>query len=120
MMKNGVPETGDIIWACLEPVVGHEQGGKYPRPLIVLTPAVHNGPSHRATVVPCTTKGRGMATEIPIGSLPKPCVALIDQITTVDWVDQKAEFREQRVTKAELQVVRRSVVDFITCDESSE
>jgi mRNA interferase MazF len=112
-MKNGVPEVGDIVWVNLEPVKGHEQGGRYPRPLVVLTHEIHNGPSHRITGVPCTTKGRGFATEIPLASLPKPCVALIDQITTVDWVAREAEYRGEKASKAELDAIRRSIATFL-------
>jgi mRNA interferase MazF len=112
-MKNGVPEIGDILWVSLEPVVGHEQGGKYPRPVIVLTHEAHNGPSHRIIGVPCTTKARGFATEIPIASLSKACVALIDQITTLDWVAREAEFRGESVSQPELDALRRSLKAFL-------
>ena len=85
-MKNGVPEIGDVWWMSLEPVVGHEQGGSYPRPVVVLSHDEHNGPAQRIVAVPCTSKIRGFSTEIPVSALSKPCVALIDQITTLDWV----------------------------------
>ena len=54
-MKNGVPEIGDVWWIRLEPVVGHEQGGSYPRPVVVLSHYEHNGPAQRIVAVPCTT-----------------------------------------------------------------
>ncbi|WP_322046172.1 type II toxin-antitoxin system PemK/MazF family toxin [Paraburkholderia sp. J67] len=112
-MNRDRPNIGDVLWINLEPVVGHEQGGKYPRPVIVMTPAEHNGPSHRIVGVPCTTKSKGLATEIPIESLPKPCVALIDQLTTLDWFERRAEFRGERISEAELDAVRRSLKVFL-------
>ncbi|MBN3855464.1 toxin [Paraburkholderia sp. Ac-20340] len=112
-MNRDIPDIGDVVWINLEPVVGHEQGGKYPRPVIVMTPAAHNGPSHRIVGVPCTTKNRGFATEIPIESLAKPCVALIDQMTTLDWVERKASLRGERISEAELDAVRRSLKVFL-------
>lgn len=112
-MKNGVPEIGDVMWIRLEPVAGHEQGGRYPRPVIVLSHEAHNGPTHRIVAVPCTTKIRGLATEIPVSALPRPCVALIDQITTLDWVARHGEFREERIAQAELDAIRRSLKAFL-------
>ncbi|MEM5384510.1 type II toxin-antitoxin system PemK/MazF family toxin [Paraburkholderia phymatum] len=112
-MKNGVPEIGDVLWIRLEPVVGHEQGGGYPRPVVVLSHEAHNGPTHRVVAVPCTTKARGFSTEIPVSALPKPCVALIDQITTLDWVARRGEYREERVAQGELDAIRRSLKAFL-------
>jgi mRNA interferase MazF len=112
-MSNGVPKIGDVLWINLEAVVGHEQGGKYPLPVVVLSHEVHNGPSHRIVGVPCTTKGRGFATEIPLTALPKPCVAMIDQITTLDWFGRRAEFRGERVSQPELDAIRRSLKAFL-------
>lgn len=112
-MKNNVPESGDVLWINLEPVVGHEQGGRYPRPVVVLSHEAHNGPTHRIVGVPCTSKSRGFATEVPLTALPKPCVAMIDQITTLDWVGRRAEFRSEQVSQAELDAIRRSLKAFL-------
>ncbi|CAG9251349.1 type II toxin-antitoxin system PemK/MazF family toxin [Paraburkholderia caribensis] len=112
-MKNGVPEIGDVWWMRLEPVVGHEQGGSYARPVVVLSHYEHNGPAQRIVAVPCTSKIRGFSTEIPVSALPKPCVALIDQITTLDWVARRGEFREERIAQPELDAIRRSLKAFL-------
>lgn len=112
-MKNGVPEIGDVLWVLLDPVVGREQGGGYPRPVVVLSHEVHNGPTHRIVGVPCTSKARGFATEIPVSVLPKPCVALIDQIRAIDWVERRGEYRDEQVTQAELDAIRRSLKAFL-------
>ena len=112
-MDNGIPQEGNVLWMVLEPTVGHEQGGQYPRPVIVLSHEAHNGPSHRIVGVPCTTKGRGFITEIPIASLPKQCVALIDQITTLDWVGRHAHYRGKNVSPAELVAIKRSLRAFL-------
>jgi len=112
-MKDGVPEIGDVLWMRLEPVAGHEQGGKYPRPVVVLTPDWHNGPARRIVGVPCTTKAKGFATEIPVDSLSKPCVAMIDQIVTLDYVARDADFRGEAVLPTELDAIRRSLKVFL-------
>jgi mRNA interferase MazF len=112
-MKNGIPQPGDVLWMRLEPVKGHEQGGRFPRPVVVLSHEDHNGPSSRIVGVPCTTKGRGFATEIPVMSLPKPCVALIDQATTLDYRAREAESRGEQITQAELGAIRRSLKAFL-------
>ncbi|MEA3119225.1 MAG: mRNA interferase MazF [Paraburkholderia sp.] len=75
---------GSVIWVDLEPVAGHELGGEYLRPIIVLTHETHNRVTGRLSGIPCTTKGRGFSTEVPIESLPRSCVAVLDQIITVD------------------------------------
>jgi mRNA interferase MazF len=92
---------------------GPAPGVRGRHPLVIRAHEIHNGPSHRITGVPCTTKGRGFATEIPLASLPKPCVALIDQITTVDWVAREAEYRGEKASKAELDAIRRSIAAFL-------
>jgi mRNA interferase MazF len=112
-MKDGVPEIGDVLWIRLDPVVGREQGGGYSRPVVVLSHEAHNGPTHRIVGVPCTSKAHGFSTEIPISVLPKPCVALIDQITALDWHARRAEYRDEQVTQAELDAIRRSLKAFL-------
>lgn len=112
-MRNGVPEFGDVLWMRLGPTVGREQSGDYPRPVVVLSHEVHNGPTHLIVGVPCTTKARGLSTEVPISTLPKPCVAVIDQITALDWVARRSEYREQRLIQAELDAIRRSLKAFL-------
>jgi mRNA interferase MazF len=112
-MRTDVPRIGDVLWVRLGPVTGHEQGGEYPRPVVVLSHEAHNGPTHRIVAVPCTTKAKGFATEIPLASLPKPCVALIDQVTTLDWVARKAEFRGETISEVELVAIRRSISAFL-------
>jgi mRNA interferase MazF len=112
-MQVDVPRIGDVLWVNLGPAAGHEQGGGYSRPVVVLSHEAHNGPSHRIVAVPCTTKAKGFATEIPLASLPKPCVALIDQVTTLDWVARNAEFRGETISEVELDAIRRSLSVFL-------
>lgn len=47
--------SGDLCWAELDPVVGHEQAGR--RPVLVLSGAEYNARSRLALVVPVTTRG---------------------------------------------------------------
>jgi mRNA interferase MazF len=104
---------GSVIWVDLEPVAGHELGGEYLRPIIVLTHETHNRVTGRVSGIPCTTKGRGFATEVPIASLPRPCVAVLDQIVTVDYGSRRSDDRGQSVTKAELDAVRLGLKSFL-------
>jgi mRNA interferase MazF len=104
---------GSVIWVDLEPVAGHELGGGYLRPIIVLTHETHNRGTGRVSGIPCTTKGRGFSTEVPIESLPRPCVAVLDQIVTVDYISRRSEDRGESVTKAELDAVRLGLRSFL-------
>lgn len=104
---------GSVLWIDLEPVAGHELGGGYLRPVIVLTHETHNRITGRITGIPCTTKGRGYSTEIPIESLPRPCVAVLDQIVTLDYGSRRSENRGESVSKAELDAVRLGLKSFL-------
>jgi mRNA interferase MazF len=53
-MAASVIRRGDVYWADLAPVRGHEQEGK--RPVLVISDDRYNGASHMAIVVPLTTR----------------------------------------------------------------
>jgi mRNA interferase MazF len=59
------PIRGEIWFADLDPVRGHEQGG--PRPVLVITRDSYNrGPSGLIVVLPLTTTHRGVPIHVPI------------------------------------------------------
>lgn len=76
---------GDIYWADLEPVVGHEQGGR--RPVLILSRAVFNDRSGTVIAVALTSveqrAGYPLALELRKTSLPKRTWAKISQIRTL-------------------------------------
>jgi mRNA interferase MazF len=56
---------GDVWLVDLNPVVGHEQGGRRPC-LVVSADAYNEQPIAMAIVVPLTTRDRGLAHQPPV------------------------------------------------------
>jgi mRNA interferase MazF len=78
------PIRGEIWFADLDPVRGHEQGG--PRPVLVITRDSYNrGPSGLIVVLPLTTTHRGVPIHVPIlppeGGISRPSVILCDAVS---------------------------------------
>jgi mRNA interferase MazF len=62
-----VIRRGDVFVADLNPVVGHEQGGR--RPALVLSPGVYNAwPIDMVIVAPITSVNRRLRHHVPIGT----------------------------------------------------
>ncbi|HEV2970917.1 MAG TPA: type II toxin-antitoxin system PemK/MazF family toxin [Pirellulales bacterium] len=76
---------GDVIWAELDPVRGHEQGGR--RPVVILSEDVFNARSGTAIAMAITSQlpRAGFPLTLPLKSvaLPKPSWAKISQIRTL-------------------------------------
>ncbi len=76
---------GDVFWADLNPVIGHEQGGR--RPVLILSSGVFN--EHSGTVISMAITSREPRAGFPltlelIGDvLPKRSWAKISQIRTL-------------------------------------
>jgi mRNA interferase MazF len=106
-LDDRIPEAGQVWWVQLAPTKGTEQTGE--RPFLVLSPKAVNDVIARTIGVTITRTNHGWETEIPLSTLPHPCVAQADQIRTLDFNARKAEFRGQKVTEAELESVREAV-----------
>ena len=76
---------GDIVWADLNPVKGHEQAGL--RPALILSPQVFNERSGTVIAMALTSQpqraGFPLTMEITSASLPKPTWVKISQIRTL-------------------------------------
>ncbi len=76
---------GDILWADLNPVKGHEQAGL--RPVLVLSPEVFNERSGTVIAMALTSQpqkaGFPLTLEIQSCSLPKPTWVKVSQIRTL-------------------------------------
>ncbi|MGZ8778551.1 MAG: type II toxin-antitoxin system PemK/MazF family toxin [Thermoanaerobaculia bacterium] len=76
---------GDILWADLNPVVGHEQAGQ--RPVVVLSHDVFNDRSGTVIAVavssPEPRAGYPLSLEITSAKLPKRSWAKIGQVRTL-------------------------------------
>lgn len=76
---------GDIVWADLNPVKGHEQAGL--RPALILSPEIFNARSGTVIAVALTSQpqkaGFPLTMEIISVTLPKPTWVKISQIRTL-------------------------------------
>jgi mRNA interferase MazF len=106
-MIGNIPEAGDIIRLNIGPRKGTEQDGY--RPFLVLTDKDINELTGRVSGLPITSTIRGWETEIPITSLPRPGVALSDQITTLDYRNREPIFKGERATDEELAAAKFAV-----------
>lgn len=76
---------GDILWADLEPVRGHEQGGQ--RPVVVISAEVFN--TRSGTVIPMAITsqepraGFPLTLELTTAKLPKRSWVKISQLRTL-------------------------------------
>jgi mRNA interferase MazF len=76
---------GEVRWADLNPVRGHEQSGH--RPVLILSHDVFNARSGTVIAVALTSQpqkvGFPLTLELPAGTLPEPTWAKISQIRTL-------------------------------------
>lgn len=103
------PAPGEVWWVDLNPVKGHEQGNY--RPVVIVSVGDWNKETQRAIVVPVTRTTAPPDTlrhsmEVPLAGLPSACVALPDQVVTIDWVARNAEYKGHAVSPEELLEVR--------------
>ncbi len=76
---------GDIVWANLNPVVGHEQGGL--RPVLILSQDVFNQASGTVIAMAITSQpqkaGFPLTLELSCSALPKKSWLKISQVRTL-------------------------------------
>lgn len=108
------PYAGDIWDAELEPVVGHEQGGRRPV-LIVSSDMMNQSPAQLVIVAPLTRTDRGIPGHVriaaPEGGLTDQSIVLCDQVRTISTL----RLRRYRgtVRAMTLRDVRRSLMVFL-------
>jgi mRNA interferase MazF len=90
MVKNYVPEKGDIVWLNFNPQTGHEQMGR--RPAIVISPIEYNKKVGLGLFCPITSKEKGYPFEVRIENKRINGVVLSDQIKSLDWNIREVEF----------------------------
>ena len=66
-MASNKPARGEIWDVDLEPVIGHEQGGRRPA-LVVSVNEFNQGPSGLVIVVPISTKDKRVRSQVPIAA----------------------------------------------------
>ncbi|WP_257139945.1 type II toxin-antitoxin system PemK/MazF family toxin [Burkholderia sp. MSMB1826] len=110
-MLNGVPEAGDVIRLYVGPSKGNEQDGY--RAVVVIAPGDINELTGRVVGLPITSTVRGWESEIPISSLARPGVALVDQIVNLSFKARGFQFKDERATDEEMEAIRYAVRMFL-------
>src|SRR5262245_15759906 len=99
---------GDVWLAQLDPVVGHEQGGRRPV-VIVSSDGLHSLPIHMAVVVPLTGADRGLVTQPRVASrsagLSRPSFARPEDVRSIDAARLQRQLGT--VTEQELSEIRK-------------
>ena len=110
-MKHGIPDAGDVVRLHVGPSKGNEQDGY--RAVLVISDVVMNEITGRFTGLPITSSIRGWETEVPITSLKRPGVALVDQIRSWSHVDRELSFKGETVTDEELDAAKFAIRGFL-------
>lgn len=81
-------KQGDIVWASLDPIKGHEQAGL--RPVLILQNDLFNEHLNTVLVVPLTTnlRSKGFASTYSLekgeANLKKDSILLVHQLRCID------------------------------------
>ncbi len=104
---------GDILWADLNPAIGHEQSGK--RPVLVLSNDVFNDRSGTVIAVALTSKepraGFPLTFELTSSSLPKKSWVKISQIRTLSI--KRIDDKITRISPEELATILAGLNEII-------
>lgn len=100
-----IPDRGDVVWITLDPVAGHEQGGR--RPAYVLTLKEYNQKTDLMIVCPITKSKKGYTGEISVQGEKISGVLLADHIQSRDWVHRDVEFIENMGVDFHAKVLHR-------------
>src|SRR5262249_14036078 len=79
--RGAPPQRGEVFEADLDPVEGHEQGGR--RLVLVVSADPFNvGPSRLVAIVPVTRRDRGIASHVRVAA-PEGCLT-VDSVILCD------------------------------------
>ncbi|EAM6792353.1 type II toxin-antitoxin system PemK/MazF family toxin [Salmonella enterica] len=105
---------GDIYICDLEPIAGHEQGGK--RPVLVVSSTAFNKVAGTPVILPITTGGKfadriGFALPVPAGHKTKGTIRC-DQPRTLDIAARHGYFAERLADDALSEAIERMFAIF--------
>jgi mRNA interferase MazF len=107
VVKNYVPDAGDVVWVDFTPQAGHEQAGR--RPAIVLSPKLYNEKAGLAVLCPITSHAKGYPFEVAMPSaLAVRGVILADRLKSLDWRQRQVQ-RFGKLPVSVLDAVRHRV-----------
>ena len=105
VIKNYIPDRGDIVWLNFDPQSGHEQKGK--RPAIVVSPKEYNEKVGLGLFCPITSKIKNYPFEVKIENKKITGVVLSDQIKSLDWKSREIEFVFKETSEKMEEIVRK-------------
>jgi mRNA interferase MazF len=104
MVKEYVPDKGDLVWLDFNPQTGHEQAGH--RPALILSPRAYNRIG-LAIMCPVTTKSKRYPFEVELKGVKIKGFVLADQVKSLDWQDRGARYIGRVPTEVLVQVLQR-------------
>jgi len=93
MVRQYVPEVGDIAWLDFDPQAGREQGRR--RPALVLTDQAYNRASGLFIVCPLTSKRKPYPFALPVTVDKVEGAVLVDHLKSMDWQARNATFHSR-------------------------
>jgi mRNA interferase MazF len=101
------PAYGEVWFADLDPIVGHEQAREHPV-LILSINSFNQSPAGLVVILPITTRLRGIPWHVsmlpPEGGLTRPSVVLCEALRSVS--QQRLQHRMGTAAPATLQAVQ--------------
>ncbi len=105
MVKEYIPDRGDVVWLSFDMTQGHEQRGR--RPSLVLSPRSYNRTVGLAVVCPITSVFRGYFFAVEIQGSRVHGSVLSDQVQSAAWKERKARFIEVATESTLAEVTKR-------------
>jgi mRNA interferase MazF len=107
VVREYVPDAGDLVWVDFSPQAGREQAGR--RPAVVLSARIYNDKASLAVVCPVTSQAKGYPFEIAIpAGIAVRGVILADQLKSLDWRQRQVQ-KAGRIPPAALEQIRKRV-----------
>ena len=106
-------QAGDVLLADLDPVAGHEQGGR--RPILVLSgPSYNELRNEQLIVAAITSRQRGLPFHVPVGPDSGLRTPSWVQTESVRAISAQQVIRQLGRTRAEtVTEVRNRVINFL-------
>ncbi|MGD9552773.1 MAG: type II toxin-antitoxin system PemK/MazF family toxin [Arcobacteraceae bacterium] len=93
MVKEYIPQKGDLVILTFDPSAGHEQQGR--RPALILSNEAFNKALGLAVACPITNTNRNFPFHVEVKSENLTGFIMTEQIKSIDYKVRKAKFVEK-------------------------
>lgn len=93
MVKEYIPQKGDLVILTFDPSAGHEQQGR--RPALILSNEAFNKALGLAVACPITNTNRNFPFHVELKSENLTGFIMTEQIKSIDYKVRKAKFVEK-------------------------